>query len=185
MPAVAEKQPRRKLWSRDEGRFLLNAGLLGQRPFELLDGEIVYKIPKNPPHVSAVRRCARWAEGLFGAMFVRTQDPLILDLFNEPEPDILVTFGPEEDYGELHPTAAEARLVIEVSDATRNEDLEAKARRYARAGVAEYWVLDLEHRCLYVHQEPSESGFGSILRLAEDQRVVSPAVAVSDLLPPR
>jgi Uma2 family endonuclease len=185
MPAIAEAPPRRKLWNRDEVRFLQNAGLLGERPFELLDGEIIYKMPKNPPHVSAVRRCARWAAALFGAEYVRTQDPLILDLFNEPEPDVLVTRGTEDDYTKLHPTAAEAHLVIEVSDSTLEDDLDAKAERYARAGVSDYWVLDIEHRCLYVHREPSENGYGSVLRLAEDQSLAVPKVTVSDLLPPR
>lgn len=183
MSAIAEAQPRRKLWSRDEVPFLQKAGLLGDRPFELLAGEIVYKMAKNPAHVNAVRRCQRWAEALFGAEFVRTQAPLILDLFNEPEPDILVTLGPEAEYVEMHPTAVEARLVIAVSDATLSDDLGMKALRYARAEIQEYWVLDLENRCLYVHQEPSENGFGSVLRLAEDQHVSSPAVAVTDLLP--
>ncbi len=184
MSALADPETRRKLWSREEVYFLLQAGLLGERPFELLEGEIVYKMPKNPAHVTAVRRCSHWAEATFGAGYVRLQDPLILDLFTEPEPDILVTVGPEDDYIELHPTASEARLVIEVSDSTLSDDLKEKVRLYARAGVSEYWVLDLANRCLHVHTEPSESEYAHVRRFEEDQRVGSFDVSVSKLLPP-
>jgi Uma2 family endonuclease len=183
MSALADPETRRKLWSREEVYFLLRAGLLGEKPFELLEGEILYKMPKNPAHVTAVRRCTRWAETTFGAAFVRVQDPLILDLFTEPEPDVLVTVGPEDDYTELHPTASEARLVIEVSDSTLSDDLKEKVVLYARADVVEYWVLDLEHRCLYVHTQPQEREYAQVLRLTEAQRIGSFDVRVSELLP--
>lgn len=183
MSALAESHQRRKLWNREEVHCLPQAGLLGGHPFELLDGEIVYKTSNNPAHVRALRRSAHRAEMRFGAAFVRTQDPLIRDLLHEPEPDLLVTLGPEEEYTALHPTAADARLVIEVSDATLDDDLGARARRYARAGVAEFWVLELQNRCLHRHTVPEESGFRSVLRLAESNNIED--VAVSELLSSR
>ena len=142
----------------------------------------------NPAHVTANRQTKHWAVKHFGEAFVRAQDPLILDLFNEPEPDIVVTKEAEDAYSEIHPTATEVHLAVEISDSTLDYDLSIKARLYSAAGVVEYWVVDLQHRRLHVHQEPTASGYARILTLAESQSIAPLAkpeatVAVTDLLP--
>jgi Uma2 family endonuclease len=184
----AQATPRRKLWTREEARFIQNSGLLADGQYELIEGELLLKVPKNPPHVTATRQTAHWASEHFGQMCVRTQDPLILDLFNEPEPDVAVTKDSEDAYTEIHPTASEVHLVIEVSDSTLEYDLTRKAALYARAGVAEYWVLDLPNRRLHVHLDPSEAGYGRVTTLAESQTIAPLAnpnapILVSALLP--
>jgi Uma2 family endonuclease len=181
-------KPRTKLWTRDEARFLQNSGLLDDGQYELIEGELLRKMPKNPPHVTATRQTNHWAVEHFGESFVRAQDPLILDLFNEPEPDVAITKESEDAYFELHPTATEVHLVVEVSDSTLEYDLTRKASLYARAGVAEYWVLDLPNRRLHVHRDPAEAGYGRVLTLAESQAIAPLAnadasVLVSTLLP--
>lgn len=157
--------------TRDEVRFLQKSGLLSDGPYELIEGELLSKIPKNPTHVTSNRQTQHWAAKHFGEAFVRAQDPLILDLFNEPEPDIAVTKEAEDAYTEIHPTASEVHLVVEISDHTLEDDLTKKALLYARAGVIEYWVVDLPNRRLHVHQEPTASGYARILALAESQSI--------------
>jgi Uma2 family endonuclease len=180
--------PRHKLWTSDEVHFLQKSGLLNDAQYELIEGELLNKMPKNPAHVTANRLVRSWATTHFGEAFVRTQDPLMLDLFNEPEPDMAVTKEDEDAYTEIHPTATEVHLVVEVSDSTLDYDLNRKADLYARAGVVEYWVIDLPNRRLHVHQEPTENGYARVLALAESQTIAPLAkpeapVAVSALLP--
>jgi Uma2 family endonuclease len=181
-------KPKAKLWTRDEARFIQNSGLLDDGQYELIEGELLLKVSKNPAHVAATRQTNAWGVSHFGERFVRAQDPLILDLFNEPEPDVAITKDSEDAYLELHPTATEVHLVVEVSDSTLEFDLNRKVILYARAGVAEYWVLDLPNRRLHVHLDPSENAYNRVLTLTESQTIAPQAnpeatVLVSTLLP--
>jgi Uma2 family endonuclease len=85
--------PRRKRWTREECRHLRAAGFLPGH-YELIDGEIIEKMPKNPPHRIALMLLAAWLESLFGRFFVQTQDPIVLPVpdnnSTEPEPDVAV-----------------------------------------------------------------------------------------------
>ena len=131
---------------------------------------------------------------MFGAgWFLRIQSPLHVDEHNDPLPDLAVVQGGPRDYFDCHPTTAV--LVVEVSDTTLRSDLTEKAERYATAGVADYWVLDVENRQLHVFRDPQSlpKGLGATayrthLTLAPTDRV-SPlavptaAVLVGELLP--
>jgi Uma2 family endonuclease len=182
-------RPRRKLWTRDEVRFLQNSGLLDDGQYELVEGELLQKMPKNEPHVFSTVLTRSWAESVFGGLFVRSQDPIALDQYSEPEPDVVVLSKSMREYLTLGtPPADDVRLLIEVSDSTLEYDLTRKAALYARTGVAEYWVLDLPNRRLHVHLDPLEAGYGRILTLAESQTIAplansDAAVLVSTLLP--
>ena len=181
--------PRRKLWTREEVLFLQNSGLLNDGQYELIEGELLQKMPKNEPHVFSTTLTRSWAESVFGGLFIRSQDPIALDEHNEPEPDVVVLAKSLREYLTLGtPPVDDVRLLIEVSDSTLEYDLTRKASLYARAGVAEYWVLDLPNRRLHVHIDPSEAGYGRILTLAESQTIAPLAnadasVLVSTLLP--
>ena len=124
---------------------------------------------------------------------VRTQLPLVLDSYNKPEPDIAVVIGSIRDYANAHPTTA--LLVVEISDTTLRYDRTAKAALYARANIADYWIVNLGNRVLEVHRQPAPMddmplGFGylsitrhiitdSVSPLAMPQATIS----VADLLP--
>ena len=182
-------KPRTKLWTRDEARFIQNSGLLDDGQYELIEGELLLKMPKNEPHVFSTSLARNWAEGAFGALFVRSQDPVALDEHNDPEPDVVVLSKNMREYLALGtPPVEDIRLLIEVSDSTLEFDLNRKATLYARAGVVEYWVLDLPNRRLHIHLNPSEGGYGRVLTLAESQAIAPLAnpeatVVVSTLLP--
>lgn len=143
-----------KRWSREEYDRMIEAGIFapGER-VELIDGEIVEMSPQNSAHTTAVRLTEDALRTAFGLGFdVRTQMPLALDLYSEPEPDVAVVPGSPRDYRDAHPTTA--LLVVEVADTTEVYDRAQKGSLYARAGVADYWLLNLRERRLEVYRDP-------------------------------
>jgi Uma2 family endonuclease len=165
----------------------------GRRPF-LLDGVIWEQGPMDPPHAVALGLVEFALQSIFAAgWWVRGQSPFHVDELNDPFPDVAVVQGGPRDYLGKHPTVA--ALVVEVSDTTLRTDTTEKAERYATAGVADYWVLDLNGRRLLVFRDPAPlpAGLGATayrthLTLAPTDRV-SPLAAphasllVADLLP--
>ena len=185
-----EMAARRKRWTRDECRALVAEGRLEAGKFELIDGEIIHKMGQNPQHVLVVMLVLRVLTRLFGFEFVQTQGPVVVDEASEPEPDAAVVARPLSDYLSLGtPPASDVRLAVEVSDSTLREDRTIKATLYARAGISEYWIVNLPERRLEVYRAPGDAGYASRTVFAAGE-AVSPlaapdaAVAVSDLLPP-
>ncbi len=143
-------------------------------------------------HVIAVSLTAKAVATAFGEGFwVRTQAPLNLGKHDEPEPDVAVVAGSERDYLGSD-NRATALLVIEVSDTTLAFDRGRKARRYARAGITDYWIVNLPDRRLEVYRDPKRQGatygFGTLAVFGEGEAVTpvaAPAhsVRVADLLP--
>src|SRR5437870_7021724 len=119
-PAPPDRGVRARRWTRKEYYRAAELGLFrpGER-LELLDGEIIQKMAPNPPHAAVVSRTDRILAVAFGpGHHIRTQQPLVLNGWSEPEPDVVVAPGTEFDYLSDHPKASEARLVVEVSDTT-------------------------------------------------------------------
>lgn len=177
--------PPHKRWTRDECAVLEKAGLLDLQRYELLEGELVLKTKKNHPHMRAVLLLVAWLRQIYGQNFV-VQEPAI-DVrpednpSSEPEPDAIVL---SRSFLELTSRARpeELLLVAEVSSGTTLAfDLTAKARLYARAGIAEYWVLDLEGRRLIVHRNPAEGIYRSISAYAEDELVSTLSAAATEV----
>lgn len=157
---------------------------------ELLAGQIVKKQVKGTRHTSTNKRLEKYLENaLVDRVLVRTQDPIRLDNYSEPEPDIAVVVPDPLFYAEHHPTPAEVYLIIEISDTTLRQDCEFKAQLYAQAGINDYWVLDLSNRRLYVFRLPSREGY-QVQQVLIDGEMISPLafpafnLPVSDLLPP-
>ena len=154
---MAEPAVQIKHWTRLEYDRMAEVGILDpDERVELLEGEIVTKTPQNSPHASAIGTTQRAFERLFGTnVWVRLQMPLIVDLDSEPEPDLAVVPGSPRDYVHEHPRTA--LLVVEVTDSTIAKDRTYKTRIYARAGIQEYWIVNLAERCLEVYREPVAS----------------------------
>ena len=92
---------------------------------------------------------------------MRTQAPISLDDESEPEPDVAVVLGSQRDYGPDHP--ARPVLTVEVAESTLAMDRQHKGSLYARAGLADYWVVNLIDRVVEVYREPlpdAEAPFG-------------------------
>jgi Uma2 family endonuclease len=194
--AEASTDPVRKRWTRAELLGATEAGVFrpGAR-LELIGGEVLERMtPQKSPHATAVRKCERALARVFtSGADVRGQLPLALGDYDEPEPDVAVVPGKIEDYRDEHPTSA--YLVVEVSDSTLKFDRGPKASLYARAGIPEYWIVNLRDEVLEVHRDPApmvEQPFGhhyrSISRLPLDAEVDSltrpgQALRVGELFP--
>ena len=188
-------RPRRMRWTRARYEALINSGLLTPDDrLELLEGEIVEKMTHNGPHATGLRLTEKLLNRIFTEGYdVRAQLPLALGDRSEPEPDVAVVTGTPRDYKQSHPTTAV--LVVEISDSTLRVDRTTKASLYARAGIPEYWILNITERVLEVYRQPVPMrgkplgyGYAEILRLSETERFTplsSPdfSIAVADLLP--
>jgi len=182
-------------WTRDEYERLLDQGFFDEDdPIELLDGLLLVKEPQHSPHRTAVLLVAKAVEQAFGdGWFVQTQSPIILDDRSEPEPDVCVIAGSPRDYVEAHPRRP--ALIVEVAESGLRVARGRKAVAYARALIADYWIVNLVDRVLEVHREPARPGparrrwgYASIQALGADATVSPLAVPsarihVADLLP--
>src|SRR3990167_1237727 len=145
-------------WSRHEYGLMIDHGLLDEDdPVELLDGLLLVKEPQHSPHRTAVILVAKALERGFGeGWFVQTQSPIILDDRSEPEPDVCVVRGSPRDYVAAHPTRP--ALIVEVAQSGLALARGRKAAAYARARIADYWIVNLVDRVLEVHREPARPG---------------------------
>ncbi len=143
--------------------------------------------PEKSRHAAAIDLALEALRREFGGSHtIRVQHPLIVSDSSEPEPDLAVVPGSARDYVEQHPSSA--ALVVEVSDTSLEYDRTRKARIYAQAGLADYWIVNVVEGILEVHRDPTPSGYRSISRFRAGD-AVSPlaapgaSVAVADLLP--
>jgi len=180
----------RKRWTRAEYQQLVTQGFIPEgAPYELLEGEIVAKVTQNRRHIIASVQLFQVLLGVFGLNRVQSQMPIGIDEANEPEPDAAVLRDVVQSYSDSAPGPSDVLLVVEVADATLRADLNVKSALYGRAGIPEYWVVDVNGRTLTVFRQPAPAGYTDIATLAESD-VVSPlaapnaAIPVADLLPP-
>jgi len=192
---VAETAIRTRKWTRIEYERLAEAEILGPEDrIELLGGEMIVKEPQYSPHATAIRLVARALRRVFaGGWDVSIQLPVALDEESEPEPDVSVVPGDPRDYRDAHPERPV--LIVEVSLSRVAFDREHKGSLYARAGIADYWMVNIPDRRLEVYREPVPDGaapfgwrYGRAVALGPDERVsplAAPAaeIAVADLLP--
>ncbi len=179
-------------WTREDLYRIAEAGVFGPNErLELIDGQIVTKMsPQGNSHIICVLLVEDWLRDQVGReSHVRTQTPLALGHRDEPEPDVMVVAGRARDYSEL-PQPEQVALIVEVGDSTLTRDRRLKVPRYALAGIAEVWLIDVENRRLEIYREPAGSGYGIVTILAEDKPVsplfrLEATVSVSELLPSR
>jgi Uma2 family endonuclease len=145
-------------WSVEEYHTMLRAGILSEDDhIELLDGWLVPKMTKNPPHRIATRRVRKALEGVVPqGWYVDSQEPITLPS-SEPEPDGSVIRGDTSDYADRHPPAADVALVVEVADASLEFDRTLKKAIYAQAGIPAYWIVNLIDKRREVYTDPAGS----------------------------
>jgi Uma2 family endonuclease len=179
--------------TREQCELLVDAGrLLGR--YELIDGEIISKIGQKRPHSLAVALLNAWLTTVFGPLRVQIQSPIDVapsdNPTNEPEPDGVALWCDVTDLLSRSPGPEELALVVEVADSSLQFDRKTKSVLYARAGIADYWVLDIAGRRLFVHREPEGGFYRSTTVYCEGEGVAPLAksealVQVSELLPPQ
>jgi hypothetical protein len=146
--------------------------------FELIRGEIVEMSPIGSAHAAVVRRLARILHEQVGEQaIVDVQNPLRLDQWSEPQPDLALLRPRADDYYQRLPEAVDCLLVIEVADTTLAHDRETKLPLYGAAGVAEAWLIDLVGHTLERHTTPSASGFRDCHQALPPETVAAGSVA--------
>lgn len=192
---MADLDLRLRRWSRVEYERLVECGFFqpGDR-IELIGGQLIVAEPQNSPHATAVGLAEDALRAAFGrGWVVRGQSPIALDDESEPEPDVAVVPGTRRDYREGHPQRPV--LAVEVADSSLIADRQIKGSLYARAGVADYWIVNLVDHLVEVCRDPvpdSRAAYGWAYRSVELRgrgAVISPlalpvaVVAVADILP--
>jgi len=190
---MRESAIRTRRWTRKEYGRLIDVGVLHEDdPVELLQGRLVVAEPQHTPHATSIDLVGEALRQAFGAGWrVRVQLPLGLGADSEPEPDVAVVRGDARDFLADHP--ATAALVVEVADASLELDRRLKARIYARAGITDYWIVNLIDRVVEVHRDPVVAGrrrsrYRDVTTVAAGERIVPLAapfssILIADLLP--
>ena len=170
-----QQGPPRKRWTRSECSALEATGMFDQQRLELIEGELIDKMGKNRPHVDAHSLLLGWLIQIFGARFVNFEAPIDVapedNPTNEPIPDAIVLRPDYSAFRSARPQPQDLRLVVGVADTTLAFDLGVKAALYARAGIVEYWVLDVGGRRLVVHRDPQAGQYRSITAFSEQESV--------------
>ena len=180
-----------RMWTTEEYHRMAETGILNEdERVELLEGKIIWMSAKGTAHSSAVGRTDRLLQKCLGNQaWISIQDPVTLNQHSEPEPDIAIVKIDPLDYADHHPTPGEVYLIIEVADSSLKFDCETKGKVYAQEKIADYWVLDVLNRQLYVFREPSEEGYQTKAILDENS-TISPLqfpdlqISILSMLPP-
>ncbi len=180
-----------RLWTVDEYHRMAASGILDEdERVELLEGKIIWMSAKGTAHRSAVVRTDYFLkDALRNRAWVSSQEPITLNQYSEPEPDISVVKIDPLDYADHHPQPEEIYLIIEVADSSLKFDREIKSKSYAQAGIRDYWVLDVVNRQLYVLRKPTDEGYQQECILDENG-IISPLefpdlqIPVPQMLPP-
>ncbi len=186
---------RTRRWTRAEYERLVTLGVFGPgERLELLAGHLLVREPQGSRHAGTIRRVlAALRRALGEAWQIDSQLPFALDDDSEPEPDVTVVPRSPDAYLDAHPSRAV--LIVEVAEGSYRIDRGYKASLYARAGIADYWIVDLVHHAVEVHREPEASRAARYgwryrsLDILRPPATVAPLVApdrtipVADLLP--
>ncbi|MBI3156730.1 MAG: Uma2 family endonuclease [Burkholderiales bacterium] len=145
---------------------------------ELVEGEVVEMAPIGSRHAAAVKRLISMFSGLVADRTqLAAQAPLRLDDQSEPQPDLMLLAPREDFYAAAHPRPADVLLLVEVADTTSRYDREVKLPLYARHGVAEVWLVDLDEGLVHLLREPRDGRYTQI------QVSATPGIVAPQALP--
>ncbi len=155
-------------WTVDAMYRAIDAGVFDHpERIELINGELIEKMGQNPPHASFSSKLTRRLRAKLEPPFnVREDKPLHISEFSEPEPDIMVVTGDEDQYDRRHPRPDEVVLLIEVADSSVAYDTGEKAVLYAQAGIPNYWIILLVSGEVIVNKTPRHGEYLDIARLS-------------------
>ena len=155
---------------------------------ELLEGQIVDMLPIGPFHADVGSRLGNiFSNAAKGRWIVRNQYPVRLNDGSEPQPDLALV-SPQVSYKQRHPTPEDVFLLVEVADSSVVSDREDKLPAYAKAGISEYWIVNLVERVVEVYRAPHPGGIYESMERRRGEDIIAPAIfpdatiTVADLL---
>jgi Uma2 family endonuclease len=174
----------RRRFTVDEFYRMTAAGILAEDDrVELIDGEIVEMAAIGRRHAACVDRLTVLViEALGRRVNVRVQNPVRLSHYSEVHPDLALLRRRDDFYEAEHPTPPDVLLVIEIADATLLFDRRVKVPLYARMGVPEVWIVNLESDVVEVYREPAAEGYRDVSRAARGQTLTPTALPELALL---
>lgn len=191
---VSAGEPKNFRWTKEEYHYLAELGLFEGRHTKFLDGEIIEMPTRNSPHATGLTLIdAVLREGFPKNFVFRNQMPLDLGTNYEAVPDVAIVKGKTRDFSEAHPQTAD--LVVEVSDTSLVYDRGKKASLYARAGIEDYWILNVKDKRLEIYRRPIKDemaffgfSYGEIQIFGEDDKAAPLAapdvlIKIADVLP--
>lgn len=161
---VANSTVRPKRFRVDDIRRMTEAGILPEESgWEIIDGYLIDKMTIGSRHASIVNRLTRLLIAMLGeTAIVSIQNPLLIDEYNAPEPDVAVLALRSDYYADSHPAASDVRLLIEVSASSLVLDRDVKLKLYADADVREVWLVNLADDTIEQYSSPENGRFGSV-----------------------
>jgi Uma2 family endonuclease len=182
-------QYQRHYFNVDEYYRMAEVGLLSPDVrVELIDGEIFEMSPIGSTHAGTVDRSSAFLNRkLGGTVIVRVQNPVRLNDFSEPQPDLALLKPRKDFYANSHPVPEDVLVVIEVADTSLDYDRNVKLPLYARAEIPEAWLMVLLKDVIEVHSQPKGGKYQKVQRLKRGKTLVSPTIPafsckVEDLL---
>jgi Uma2 family endonuclease len=166
------------------------SGVLEDSQVELINGLVVKKMGKKPPHIRSVKRSLKVLMSILPAGWTwRKEDPVRIPDFDEPEPDVAIVRGSDEDYDDRIPEPADVGVLVEVAEITLERDRGEKLVAYGRSGIPVYWIVNLVDCQVEVYTDPGREGYRSRLILKPGEQVALildgsevGRIAVEDLL---
>ncbi|MDQ3323046.1 MAG: Uma2 family endonuclease [Acidobacteriota bacterium] len=162
----------------EDFRKMTEAGILPEESgWEIIDGYLIDKITIGSKHAGTVKRFSEMLRDLTrNEAIISVQDPIHIDEYNEPEPDIALLKRRSDFYSENHPTPPDVLLLIEVSDSTVEYDREIKKRLYAEAEIIEFWLVNLKNNTIEVYSQPKNGSYYLARILETDETVKLTAI---------
>lgn len=167
--AMAAEVTRRR-FTADEYQAMGRAGILREDDrVELIDGEVLAMSPIGPPHIGAVNRLTRLFSRCAGdEAVVQVQGTVRLDMHSEPQPDLVLLRPRADFYSTALAGPADVLLAIEVAQSSLGYDRGIKADLYARRGIVEYWIVDLNGGVLTRYSEPAYGRYRTVEAVPSD-----------------
>jgi Uma2 family endonuclease len=163
----------RRVFSVDDYYRMAEVGLLREdERVELIEGSIVKMSPVSSRHAACVSRLNALFNKYAGErVIISVHNPVRLDEFSEPQPDVALLKPRADFYAGAHPAAVDVLLIAEVSDTTIGYDRQVKVPLYARAGVPEVWVIDLENETVETYAQPRDGAYELNACAARGERI--------------
>ena len=157
-------QVARRLFTVEEYHRMGDAGILTvNEHLELIEGEILKKVPITSRHAASVRRSSqKFTNVVHGRAIVSVQNPVALNDVSEPEPDLAILKRRDDFYARSHPRPPDILLVIEIAETSVAYEREAKLPVYAGSGVQEVWLADIPAETVTAHTEPANGMYRTV-----------------------
>ena len=176
-------QPQHRAFTVGEYYRMAEAAILTEEDrVELIAGQIVAMSPIGSRHAACVDRLNGLLHRQPGSAFiVRVQSPIRLNAYSEPEPDLVLLHPRADFYAAAHPSATDVLLAVEVADTSADYDRAVKLPLYARAGLPEVWLIDLQEGRIEVYARPQGGAYQQCVEVAANATFSSPTVARLEL----